>query len=59
MFKKFVKEIAMAETAEQLNDILYRKDGVDMMFQKEKLKWEEHEILFKLASVHKASDFVR
>lgn len=49
MFKKFVKELLAASTNEEINKILYRADGVDIMFQKEKIKWDEHEILFALA----------
>lgn len=50
MFKKFVARIAKAKTCAELRDILYGADGVDMMFQKEKIKWDEHEILFDLAA---------
>lgn len=49
MFKKFVKELLEATTSEEISKILYRADGVDRMFQKEKIKWDEHEILFDLA----------
>lgn len=57
MFKKFVMQIALAETKDDLYEILDGKNGVDIMFQKEKLTWKEHEVLYKLASVHKAADF--
>lgn len=49
MFKKFVKELLAATTKEEISEILYRADGVDIMYQKEKIKWDEHEILFDLA----------
>lgn len=57
MFKKFVIRIANATTYDQLMDILYGEDGVDMAYQREKLNWKDHEILFTLAAAHKASDF--
>ena len=49
MFKKFVKQMLAATSREEIENILYRADGVDMMFQREKLKWDEHEMLFDLA----------
>ena len=48
MFKKFIKEIVAAEDSSDLNYILYRTDGVDIMYQRGKLTWEQHEILFDL-----------
>lgn len=48
MFKKFVKRILAAENDDELSRIMYDTDGIDMMYQKEKLSWEEHEILFEL-----------
>ncbi len=50
MFKKFVKQLAEATTPNEIENILYGENGVDMSFQKDKLKWEEHQILFKLGS---------
>lgn len=49
MFKKFVDELLNAETEEQITDILYRADGVDLSFQRENITWQDHERLFKLA----------
>lgn len=49
MFKKFFDELLNAETEEQITDILYRADGVDMAFQREKITWQDHERLFELA----------
>lgn len=49
MFKKLVKRLLDATTKEEINRILYGTDGVDILFQKEKIKWDEHEILFELA----------
>lgn len=50
MFKKFVKLMLQATSPEEIEDVLYGENGVDMMFQKDKLKWEEHEMLFELAA---------
>lgn len=51
MFKKFIREmIQAAGDDEALERILYRADGVDMMYQREKLSWNDHEILFDLAA---------
>ena len=49
MFKKLLDELLNAQTEEEINDILYRKDGVDLSYQHEKLSWQDHERLFKLA----------
>ena len=48
MFKKFVQEIIDAQSEEELMDIFYRKDGIDMMYQKEKLSWKDHQMLLAL-----------
>lgn len=53
MFKKLVKRIAEATSYEELMDILYGEDGVDRLFQKEKISWKDHELLFQLVAVHK------
>lgn len=50
MFKKLFNELMAAQTAEEITSILYRADGVDRSFQKEKLSWQDHERLFKLAA---------
>lgn len=50
MFKKFVKSMLQATSPEEIDDVLYGENGVDRMFQKDKLKWEEHEMLFELAA---------
>ena len=49
MFKKLFDEMMRASTEKEINDILYRKDGVDMAYQREKLSWDDHERLFNLA----------
>ena len=58
MFKKFVIRIANATSYDELMDILYGENGVDMAYQHEKLNWKDHEILFQLAAVHKMADFI-
>lgn len=50
MFKKFVKAMLNATSAEEIEDVLYGENGVDILFQKDKLKWDEHEMLFELAA---------
>ena len=49
MFKKFFDELLTAETEQQIEDIIYRADGVDMAFQREKISWQDHERFFQLA----------
>lgn len=49
MFKKFFDELMAAYTEKQIMDILYRADGVDMAFQREKISWQDHKRLFLLA----------
>lgn len=48
MFKKFLQEIIDANSEEELMDIFYRKDGIDIMYQKEKLSWKDHQMLLAL-----------
>lgn len=57
MFKKFVSELAAAKSNEEVLNILYRADGVDRMYQRGKLSWKDHEILFKLAGALAVSQF--
>lgn len=49
MFKKLLDELLDAKTVEEVTLILYREDGVDRQFQREKLSWNDHERLFKVA----------
>lgn len=49
MFKKFFDEMLAAKAEEEITSILYRADGVDLSFQREKLSWQDHERLFNLA----------
>lgn len=57
MFKKFIDEMIKANTVEEIEDILYRKDGVDLSFQHDKISWVDHQRLFNLAS--KLEDLMR
>ncbi len=55
MFKKLLDEMLEARTEAEITHILYRVKsdtedwGVDLAFQHEKLSWNDHERLFKLA----------
>lgn len=55
MFKKLLDELLEAKTEEEITHILYRLKsdtedwGVDLAFQHEKINWQDHERLFKLA----------
>lgn len=48
MFKKLLKELIDAKTIEEVNEIFYRSDGVDLSYQNELLTWKEYELLEKL-----------
>lgn len=50
MFKKFVKELVAAKTKEEVERIFYRSDGIDMMYQKEKLSWNDQQLLLDLVN---------
>lgn len=53
MLKKFLQEIIDAQSEEELMDTFYREDGIDIMYQKEKLSWKDHQML--LALINKMS----
>lgn len=42
---KFLDEIIIARTSEQILDVFYRTDGIDMAYQKELITWEQHQRL--------------
>ena len=49
MFKKFVQRIIEAENREDaIQNVFYGPDGISMAFQREKITWKEHEMLFAL-----------
>ena len=50
MFKKFVKELIDAKTKEEVENIFYRFDGIDMTYQRDKLSWKDHELLLELVN---------
>ena len=50
MFKKLFDRLMAAATNEEIESVLYAEDGVDMMFQREKITWEDHQRLFNLAA---------
>ncbi len=50
MFKKFVQELVNAKTKEEVERIFYRSDGIDMMYQNEKLSWKDQQLLLDLVN---------
>lgn len=50
MFKKFVQELVNAKTKEEVENIFNRSDGIDMMYQKEKLSWKDQQLLLDLVN---------
>jgi hypothetical protein len=52
MFKKLLQRIIDAENVQDaVDNVLYGMDGVDMAYQRDKITFKEHEILFKLVSI--------
>ena len=47
-FKGYLKEIAAAETEEQLLEIFNGPEGVDMAYQRERLGWNDQQILLDI-----------
>ena len=47
MFKKYIKQLTAAKTMEEIRETLYQ---ADQSFQHEKLSWDDHEIIFSLAT---------
>lgn len=49
MFKKFIQRIIEAENREDaIQKVFYGADGIDMAYQKEKISYKEHQMLFDL-----------
>jgi hypothetical protein len=49
MFKKFIKRIIEAKDMQDaMNNVFYGDDGIDVAFQREKITWQEHEMLLAL-----------
>lgn len=48
-FKQFIKRIAKAQSREDaIQNIFYGPDGIDMAYQREKISWEDHELLLAI-----------
>lgn len=50
MFKKLFDRIMDAKTPREVELALIDENGVDMMYQREKISWEDHERLFTLGA---------
>ena len=48
LFMSLLEEIIQSKNEDEGTKILYREDGVDMSYQREKITWRQHEILFDL-----------
>ena len=49
MFKKFVQRIIdSVDKEDAIQNVFYGENGIDMAFQKEKISWEEHQMLLNL-----------
>ena len=52
MFKKYLQRIINSKNREDaINKVFYGEDGIDVAFQKEKITWNEHQML--LAVINK------
>jgi hypothetical protein len=46
MFKKFIKKILSCESKENaLQNVFYGENGIDVAFQRDKISWDEHQML--------------
>lgn len=50
MFKKLLQQLIDATTEEEILNVFYKVDGIDMMYQKEKITWKEHQMLLALVN---------
>lgn len=49
MFKKFIQRIIDADNKEDaMQNVFYGEDGIDIAYQREKISWKEHQMLFAL-----------
>lgn len=49
MFKKFIKRIIeSADREDALANVFYGETGIDAAFQREKITWDEHQMLLAL-----------
>lgn len=49
-FKKLVQRLAECRTEDDIHAFLYDQNGVDLSYQREKITWNDHELLFELAA---------
>lgn len=49
-FKKLIQRLADCRTEDDINAFLYDQNGVDISYQREKITWNDHELLFTLAA---------
>lgn len=48
MFKKLLKRLNGAATKEEVMNVMYSTDGIDISYQREKISWQEYELLSDL-----------
>lgn len=49
MFKKFLQRIIEAENKQDaIDNVFYGSDGIDIAYQREKITWKEHQMLFAI-----------
>jgi len=56
MFKKFVRELIGAKSEEEVKHIFYRSDGIDKMYQQDKISAKDFQLLLEL--VNKLSELM-
>lgn len=49
MFKKYIQQIINSKNREDaINNVFYGENGIDMAYQREKISWNDHEMLLAL-----------
>lgn len=49
LFKQFIQRIIDAKDREDaIQNVFYGTDGIDMAYQFEKIRWEEHQMLLAI-----------
>lgn len=49
MFKKLLQRIIEAENkTDAIEHVFYGPDGIDMQYQREKITWNEHQMLLQI-----------
>ena len=51
MFKKLFDELLVANSQDEITNVLYGLEGVDLSYQRCKLSAKDHERLFELAEL--------